>query len=230
MKPCPIGFAIVGSLISVMSLASCSNAIPSDGTNNILAQGYDCQTIIVDDPDGFVNVRTSPQVRESNLIRSLLNGTELNAIHQQSGWLQIDEPIQGWVARNRTAICCASHIDNLTDSNLQVIRELGQRAISEDPEAAESLLKLLTDGAYAEAQAVALAAWAGENPQFLISVLSPQPQPLRQEVLMLLDYGFDEEMPQARQIFETALEQLPTDHLIVQEWRHKSHSSEPDRG
>ena len=218
MKHCSIEFVITGSLISAISLASCSNAIPSDRSNKELAQGYDCQTMVVDDPDGFVNIHTSPQVRENNLVRSLLNGTEINAIHQQSDWLQIDAPVQGWVARDRTAICCASYSHHLTASKLQVIRELGQRATSEDPPAAESLFKLWVDGAFAEAQTVALARWAGENPQFLISVLGPQDQTLRQEVLEHLDYGFGEEMPQARQNFEAALEQLPANHPIVQEW------------
>ncbi|ESA33812.1 sh3 type 3 domain protein [Leptolyngbya sp. Heron Island J] len=218
MKHFPIAFVITGSLISAISLASCSNAIPSDSSNNDLAQAYDCQTMVVDDPDGFVNIRTSAQVSKNNLVMSLLNGTEINAVYQQSDWIQIDAPVQGWVARDRTAICCASYSHHLMASKVQVIRELGQRATSEDSQAAESLFKLWVDGAFAEAQAVALARWAGENPQFLISVLGPQDQALRQEILEILDYGFGEEMPQARQNFEVALDQLPVNHPIVQEW------------
>ncbi|EKV02824.1 SH3 domain-containing protein [Leptolyngbya sp. PCC 7375] len=221
MKHEPLRFLFAGSLVGAVSLAACSEVILVEDTNNASAQLHHCQTIIVDDPDGFVNVRSSPQVRQDNLVRSLLNGTEINTIQQQSGWLHIDSPIEGWVDSNRTAFCCASYIHTFEVHKVLVIGELGQQATTGDLEAAESLIKLWTDGAYAEAQAAALAAWAGENPQFLISVLAPQPQALRQEILLLLNYGLGEDGSQARQNFEVALEQLPGDHPIVQAWQNR---------
>jgi tetratricopeptide (TPR) repeat protein len=68
-------------------------------------QASSCKTV-VKDPDGYVNVRSSPKVRSDNIVQRLLNGTVLDVVDENNGWLKIIAPIQGWVAKNRTIQSC----------------------------------------------------------------------------------------------------------------------------
>ncbi|MEM1168392.1 MAG: SH3 domain-containing protein [Cyanobacteria bacterium P01_H01_bin.35] len=63
---------------------------------------------IVDDPEAPLNVRSSPEVKEGNIVGQLNNNTFVSVADEQSGWLQITNPVTGWVAKNRTRSSCAT--------------------------------------------------------------------------------------------------------------------------
>ena len=237
------------ALLVSLGTVACSSSLPTDeakggsqltpaDTDQVvmveepdeLVNGADtCQTIIVDDPDGFVNVRSSPQVQGDNLVHSLFNGMKIEVVGQHQGWLEINAPVSGWVAGNRTAVCCASHGGcdyDYIGKAIDTISSLGEGAARGDLNAALSLVNMWTDGATAEAQSAALAKWAGRNPRFLISVIEEQTQPSRQTTLGLIDYGFgsgfDGEVSEAREQFEAALGQLPREHPVVEDWKSRS--------
>jgi tetratricopeptide (TPR) repeat protein len=54
-----------------------------------------CRTV-VDDPNPPIVVRASPSSRAARLAR-LDNGTEVNVVSRQDGWLQISSPANGWL-------------------------------------------------------------------------------------------------------------------------------------
>ena len=62
---------------------------------------------IVDDPEAPLNVRRAPEVRKGNIVGKLNNNTFISVMDEQSGWLQITEPVRGWVAKNLTRSSCA---------------------------------------------------------------------------------------------------------------------------
>ncbi|WP_094677330.1 SH3 domain-containing protein [Hydrocoleum sp. CS-953] len=63
---------------------------------------------IVDDPEAPLNVRSSPEVKEGNIVGQLNNNTFISVVDEQSGWLQITNPVKGWVAKNKTRSSCAT--------------------------------------------------------------------------------------------------------------------------
>lgn len=69
---------------------------------------------IINDPEPPLNVRSSPEVREGNIIGQLNNNTFVSVVDEQSGWLRITEPVTGWVAKNRTRNSCAQVDRNIT--------------------------------------------------------------------------------------------------------------------
>jgi hypothetical protein len=79
-----------------------------------MAQARSCRTI-AKDWDGFVDVRSSPQVRFNNINTMLSNGTVLDVIGQQSNWLEVYTPDNklgpnyetGWIAVEQTRRICS---------------------------------------------------------------------------------------------------------------------------
>ncbi|MEA5572685.1 SH3 domain-containing protein [Calothrix sp. UHCC 0171] len=206
------------TLIYTSCLVYPTLAIATNNNEYKMAQVVTCQKVVIDDPDGYINVRSTPEVKANNIVRSLLNGTQIRVLKERSGWLQINSPIQGWVAKNRTAICCAVHNRDIQTS-LQTISRLGEQATQGNRSAGESLVKMFVDGAFAESQTVALVKWAGKNPRFLVNILDGQSQALRREVLRSMRYSFDIE-PGARKNFEVALAKLPHNNPTVQDWAY----------
>ena len=56
---------------------------------------------VVSDPNPPLNVRSSPQVRDSEIVGKLNNNTFVSVAEEQNGWLRITDP-PGWIAKNRT--------------------------------------------------------------------------------------------------------------------------------
>ncbi len=80
---------------------------------------------IVDDPEAPLNVRSSPEVKEGNIVGQLNNNTFVSVADEKSGWLQITNPVTGWVAKNRTRSSCATVEHNITfspESDTAIIR------------------------------------------------------------------------------------------------------------
>ncbi|MGD1807744.1 SH3 domain-containing protein [Dapis sp. BLCC M126] len=71
---------------------------------------------IVDDPEAPLNVRRSPEVKEGNIVGQLNNNAFVSVTDEQSGWLQISNPVTGWVAKNRTRSTCSKVDKTITFS------------------------------------------------------------------------------------------------------------------
>ncbi|MEB3278318.1 MAG: SH3 domain-containing protein [Lyngbya sp.] len=63
---------------------------------------------VVNDPEPPLNVRSSPEVKEGNIVGQLDNNTFISVVKEDQGWLQISSPVEGWVAKNRTKSSCAN--------------------------------------------------------------------------------------------------------------------------
>ncbi|MGD1716408.1 SH3 domain-containing protein [Dapis sp. BLCC M172] len=80
---------------------------------------------VVDDPEAPLNVRRSPEVKEGNIVGQLNNNAFVSVTDEQSGWLQISNPVTGWVAKNRTRSTCASVDQTITfspESDTAIVR------------------------------------------------------------------------------------------------------------
>ncbi len=88
----------------------CSNFVSQKSSPVIITpptSGYKIVMAIVDDPEAPLNVRRNPEVKEGNIVGQLNNNTFVSVADEQSGWLQITNPVRGWVAKNRTRSSCA---------------------------------------------------------------------------------------------------------------------------
>ncbi|MEG4581231.1 SH3 domain-containing protein [Microcoleus sp. MON1_C5] len=63
---------------------------------------------VVSDPNPPLNVRSSPQVRGSQIVGKLKNNTFVSVAEEQNGWLRITDPVPGWVAKRRTESSCSN--------------------------------------------------------------------------------------------------------------------------
>ncbi|OCQ99687.1 peptide-binding protein [Oscillatoriales cyanobacterium USR001] len=61
---------------------------------------------LVADPNPPLNVRDRPQLNDSKIIGKLTNNSFVSVSNEQNGWLQITEPVAGWIAKNRTKSSC----------------------------------------------------------------------------------------------------------------------------
>ncbi|MGL5509443.1 MAG: SH3 domain-containing protein, partial [Microcoleaceae cyanobacterium] len=67
-------------------------------------------TVKVKDPNPPLNIRSAPNTTSSEVLAKADNGQYLSVKGEQNGWLKIaynyGEPIEGWVAKNRTESSC----------------------------------------------------------------------------------------------------------------------------
>ncbi|MCU0542052.1 MAG: SH3 domain-containing protein [Oscillatoriaceae cyanobacterium Prado104] len=63
---------------------------------------------VVSDPNPPLNVRSNPQVNDSNIVGKLKNHTFVSVAEERDGWLRITDPVPGWIAKNRTESSCAT--------------------------------------------------------------------------------------------------------------------------
>lgn len=61
---------------------------------------------IVNDPNPPLNVRSTPRVTSNNIVGRIPNGTRVSIVGEQNGWFQINSPVRGWIAKNRTRSSC----------------------------------------------------------------------------------------------------------------------------
>ncbi|MEA5570946.1 serine/threonine protein kinase [Calothrix sp. UHCC 0171] len=64
-----------------------------------------CTIEVADPQDTTLNVRSQPN-KDSEKVGELPNGTKISVIKNQQGWYQINYPLNGWVAANRTRQIC----------------------------------------------------------------------------------------------------------------------------
>lgn len=77
----------------------------SANSNTDTSSPQNCSTV-VSDPESPLNVRSAPDTTQDNVIDALADGTPISVVKEQGGWLEINSPVQGWVAKNRTKINC----------------------------------------------------------------------------------------------------------------------------
>jgi len=58
------------------------------------------------DPDGSINVRSTPETTNNNIVGQLNNNSFVSVKAEQNGWFNIDKPA-GWIAKNRTKYSCS---------------------------------------------------------------------------------------------------------------------------
>lgn len=50
-------------------------------------------------------MRSLPNIK-SESVGKLDNGTAVTSVTEQNGWIQISDPVQGWIAKSRTRRVC----------------------------------------------------------------------------------------------------------------------------
>ena len=68
--------------------------------------GCQISMAVVNDSNPPLNVRSHPRVTDSKIVGSLKNNTFVSVVAEQNGWLQITDPVAGWIAKNRTESSC----------------------------------------------------------------------------------------------------------------------------
>ncbi len=97
-------------LQSLYSTSNSSDLVSQNSSPVVITpptSGCKITMAIVDDPEPPLNVRSSPEVREGNIVDQLNNDTFVSVADGQYGWLRITDPATGWIAKNRTRSTCA---------------------------------------------------------------------------------------------------------------------------
>lgn len=68
----------------------------------------------VNDPSSPLNVRSSPEVTSDNIVGQLEHGTWVTPLSERQGWLKIEEPVNGWIAANRTQRNCNLKVERIS--------------------------------------------------------------------------------------------------------------------
>ncbi|MFM9264537.1 SH3 domain-containing protein [Tychonema sp. BBK16] len=68
--------------------------------------GCQISMAVINDPSPPLNVRSHPRVTDSKVVGTLNNNTFVSVIAEKNGWLQITDPVAGWIAKNRTESSC----------------------------------------------------------------------------------------------------------------------------
>ena len=80
-----------------------------------LTKSGNCQTLVTD-PNPPLNIRSSPVTAKDNVVGNLKNGTLVTVINENQGWVQISQPLRGWIYENLTVTTCTSG-PNKTSAN-----------------------------------------------------------------------------------------------------------------
>ncbi|QZZ22847.1 SH3 domain-containing protein [Leptothermofonsia sichuanensis E412] len=86
-----------------------------------------CKTIATD-PNPPLNVRSSPVSAPDNIVGRLRNGTRLEVVDENQGWLRIVSPVEGWVYKDLTVTSCipatATQVSaDWSDNGMKVLQE-----------------------------------------------------------------------------------------------------------
>ncbi|MCU0552120.1 MAG: SH3 domain-containing protein [Leptolyngbya sp. Prado105] len=79
----------------------------AESANMIQTSADDCKTIVFDDKPPL-NVRANPIEQAGNIVGSLRNGDVVTVIGGRDGWLQISQPVVGWIYEKLTRQRCES--------------------------------------------------------------------------------------------------------------------------
>lgn len=68
----------------------------------------------INDPNPPTNIRSSPEVKPNNIVGKVENGRVVFVQSEKNGWLQITEPITGWVSKTVTETECSEKTQSIT--------------------------------------------------------------------------------------------------------------------
>jgi hypothetical protein len=189
-------------------------------TGNSIVSAETCQKFFVTAPDGYVNIRSSPQIQGNNVIATLPSGSSVQLSERERNWLKIKLPLVGWLAGSQISrISCDRGRDLLIDLGLPTIVKLGKKATSGYQKDAEILVKMspYLDGIVEENYAKVIVEWANQNPKFLVVILDRQSPTIRQAVLSSLDFGLGSNTNE-RQKFENFMQNISPKSLTSVDW------------
>jgi len=182
-----------------------------------------CQAFSVSATDGYANVRMTPGVTAQNSVAALPSGTSITVVRTDGdGWLQIESPVQGWIARTQTASRpCESAAGVSATKGLAAIARLAKEAIAGDRGSAATFLRMSRglDGSFADAYGEAITHWAARNPTSLVARLEREPPAVRAAALESLAFGWGTGSRKERRQFEAALARRPPARPLAREWR-----------
>lgn len=184
-----------------------------------------CQKFFVTTKDGYVNIRSYPQVKTGNILATLPSGSSVQLSQRRQGWLKISFPLSGWLAGNQVSrISCDAGRELLMNLGLHTMSKLGKKAQLGEKKSAETLVKMspYVDGVSAEVYAGVIAEWANQNPNFLVSILDRENLSIRQSVLSSLDFGLGVINSPTRQKFETFLQHLSPKNPTLRDWQRRN--------
>jgi hypothetical protein len=122
-----------------------------------------CQTVAAD-PQPPLNVRAEPNAQSSqSIVGTVNNGTVLTVVSSQPQWLQVSQPVAGWVHQPLTNTDCGGSTKQsaatvtMQNPTVQLINTAADRFAAGQLSAALSLLQSIpsTDARYDQAQQTA---------------------------------------------------------------------------
>ena len=193
-------------------------------TGNSIVGAESCQKFFVTARDGYVNIRSSPQIQGNNVIATLPSGSSVQLSERYQKWLKIKLPLAGWLAGSQISrISCDQGRDLLIELGLPTIIKLGKKAAIGYQKDAETLVKMspYIDGIVEENYARVIVQWANQNPKFLVAILDPQSPTIRQAVLSSLDFGLGTNTNE-RQNFEKFMQNISPKSLTYVDWYRRN--------
>jgi hypothetical protein len=109
-----------------------------------------CKTIATD-PNPPLNVRSSPVSAPDNVIGKLRNGTRLEVVDENQGWLRIVSPVEGWVYKDLTVTSCipltaAQEDSGSPDKGIEILQEANEFYQAGNLKAAIALAQTVPSG------------------------------------------------------------------------------------
>jgi len=193
-------------------------------TGNSIVGAESCQKFFVTARDGYVNIRSYPQIQGNNVIATLPSGSSVQLSERYQKWLKIKLPLAGWLAGSQISrISCDQGRDLLIELGLPTIIKLGKKAANGYQKDAETLVKMspYIDGIVEENYATVIVQWANQNPKFLVAILDRQSPTIRQAVLSSLDFGLGTNTNE-RQNFEKFMQNISPKSLTYVDWYRRN--------
>jgi len=82
----------------------------------------------VNDPESPLNVRSAPGTVSTQVVGTLTNGTYVSVEAEKEGWLQVSNPVQGWISANRTKKGCNEKVERIQLNAGQTL-QIGDRFV-----------------------------------------------------------------------------------------------------
>jgi hypothetical protein len=193
-------------------------------TGNSIVVAESCQKFFVTATDGYVNIRSYPQIQGNNVIATLPSGSSVQLSEGHQKWLKIKLPLAGWLAGSQISrISCDQGRDLLIELGLPTIIKLGKKAAIGYQKDAETLVKMSAyiDGIVEENYATVIVQWANQNPKFLVAILDYQSPTIRRAVLSSLDFGLGTNTNE-RQNFEKFMQNISPKSLTYVDWYRRN--------
>ncbi|MEB3191762.1 MAG: hypothetical protein VKL42_15590 [Snowella sp.] len=193
-------------------------------TGNSIVGAESCQKFFVTATDGYVNIRSYPQIQGNNVIATLPSGSSVQLSEGHQKWLKIKLPLAGWLAGSQISrISCDQGRDLLIELGLPTIIKLGKKAANGYQKDAETLVKmsLYIDGIVEENYATVIVQWANQNPKFLVAILDRQSPTIRRAVLSSLDFGLGTNTNERKNL-EKFMQNISPKSLTYVDWYRRN--------